>query len=498
MLHQGKKIPFPAQTRISFSKLIERLKNESMLGDKKSSERDALLVCCEKNSDLLNGFGEEAFDHDNSLVKRLCSILFPEALRDNEIKGVIPPFEFRPFYLSSRFEKILKESGEDFSFDLNNFNVDQMYIFGCVTILHFYYGYPFVVALPNLVNIPLSKGGKEKTYRLVMNGDMLEIEPQESAIPIGEQDWLDLLNDFENIDLWKAKFPPNSWMMKGIGIVTLIDVTMDQHIANIKSQLLTNPLKNLQELVPELEQLLSVSDLSIGFIGHDDQAFSTDITGFKSLILENDMSLDFKQNLCAPSYEKLIVHEKPIVMTDVEKWNATPSCSTVSTLVEKASVSSYIILPVKFNEELLGYLELASPVPYALNGGTLLKINVLLPTLSMAIKRSRIEFQNRVEAIIQQKCTTIHQSVKWRFEDESIKYMDRMDNLEDDTEFSDIVFPDVYPMYGQLDISSSTKKRNEAVQADLQNQLQIVNALLNVVWHESKYAHTRRNIIQIT
>ncbi len=102
----------------------------------------------------------------------------------------------------------------------------------------------------------------------------------------------------------------------------------------------------------------------------------------------------------------------------------------------------------------------------------------------MAISRNRNEFQNKIEALIQQKCTTIHPSVKWRFEEESIQYLENLDNEEEEPGFNDIVFPEVYPLYGQLDISSSSKIRNEAVQADLLKQLNYADELLNNIWSQ--------------
>jgi hypothetical protein len=108
-----------------------------------------------------------------------------------------------------------------------------------------------------------------------------------------------------------------------------------------------------------------------------------------------------------------------------------------------------------------------------------------MPILSMAISRFKREGQNRREAIIQQECTTIHPSVKWRFEEEADKFMNRQANNEQPV-FSDIVFQHVFPLYGQLDIKSSSEKRNQAVRADLTKQLNLVSNLLNTAWQKTK------------
>lgn len=252
MIYKDKKIPFPARTLISFSKLIEQLELQRNSGLSNDPELSELLESCKADLRLVDGYEEGQFDGSNEIVSKLCSTLFPDALRNNEIKGVIPPFEFRPFYVSDRFKNILSASGKSFSFDLNNFDEDQVYIFGCNTILQFYYGYPFLMTLPNIVTIATGKEEEERTYRLVMNGDLLEIAPAGEVPEFSETDWLELLNDFDNISLWKKKFPPGSWIIKGIGLVTLFDISSDQAIAKLTSRLLTSPLKNLQEIVPEM------------------------------------------------------------------------------------------------------------------------------------------------------------------------------------------------------------------------------------------------------
>ena len=202
-----------------------------------------LLTECDNHPELLKEYHEADFDKDNELIQNLCSTLFPEVLRNNEIKGVIPPFEFRPFYVSARFSKILKDAGrEDFSFDLNDFDEDLLYIYGCASILSFYYHYPFLMTLPILSTITSKETGMTRTYRIVMNGDLLEIAPSENAPPVTHDDYLELLGDFYNISLWKKKFPPNSWIFKGIGVINLFDVTQDQSIAQITTRLLINPL----------------------------------------------------------------------------------------------------------------------------------------------------------------------------------------------------------------------------------------------------------------
>ncbi len=137
----------------------------------------------------------------------MCRVLFPDVLLTNEIKGIMPPFEFRPFYMSTRFKNILEASEEAFSFELNDFTEDQLYIFGCIAIMGSYYKYAIPMGTPTLVDIPNKKLNTVRTYRLAMNGDLLEVVPTDKAVSITLEDFLELFDNFDNIALWEAEIP---------------------------------------------------------------------------------------------------------------------------------------------------------------------------------------------------------------------------------------------------------------------------------------------------
>ncbi|MEM7298192.1 MAG: GAF domain-containing protein, partial [Bacteroidota bacterium] len=82
---------------------------------------------------------------------------------------------------------------------------------------------------------------------------------------------------------------------------------------------------------------------------------------------------------------------------------------------------------------------------------------------------------------IQQECTTIHPAVKWRFEEEAERFME--DQLSGGQPvFKDIVFSNLYPLYGQLDIKGSSERRNKAVSADLLKQIRGVSKVLKAAF----------------
>lgn len=478
MLLKGKKIPFPAITQVSFFKVLESLEKLSHDKDLAVAEfAKNLLADSEKFPELKEGIGSEDFNPNQEIIQRLCRTLFPEVLLTNEIKGIMPPFEFKPFYYSTRFKNILEASEEDFTFELNNYTEDELYVFGCIAILGSYYKYAFPAGAPTLVDIPNKKQNVIRTYRLAMNGDLMDTFPTDQAIEITLEDYLELLDNFDNIELWKKKFPPNSWVMRGVAVTNLMDVTVDNALQSITSNLLSGTVEAKQNILNGVRSLFGIKELEVGFLEYENKSFlSLEKESMGSILLEGEQQLLCDGNLCRYSYDLLIDKKKPLIVSDVERFDAL-SKSELSRLLNGKNIKSYIVAPISHENEFLGFLELGSPHKYDLNGASLEKLEAVMPILGIAISRFKKEDQNRREAIIQQECTTIHPSVKWRFEEEANKFM--LGQVAGNRPvFSDIIFRNVYPIYGQLDIRGSSEKRNLAVRDDLVEQLNLTKDVL--------------------
>jgi hypothetical protein len=58
--------------------------------------------------------------------------------------------------------------------------------------------------------------------------------PTDKAIPLTTDDINLLMDNYDNIALWKEKFPKESWILKGFGIVTLFNATVESAVSNLK------------------------------------------------------------------------------------------------------------------------------------------------------------------------------------------------------------------------------------------------------------------------
>ena len=479
MKFNGREIAFPAEAKISFFKIFEVLEEMAKDEDKNVAGFASQLLEETKDATVLReGFSDKKLlKKYQTQVNKLTRTLFPDALVSNEIKAVTPPFDFEPFYTSKRFDNIMKAAGKDYKLSVEKFDEDMFYIMGCATILNAYYHFPVDLSKPINFEIPNLEKGVSRYYRIAFNADMMEIIPTEKAVEITYDDYLNLINNFDDLKLWKEKFPENSYIMRGIGIANFMDVTIDQATSMVTSNLLVKTNDTEQRLEQNIRTLFNNKDLTVTFVAIEDSIFyRTHAAARPSLILGDNEQMSCDDTLCDYGYHTLINQHNFLAIPDVEKYHEYAQSYMSQNLVDN-NLGSYLIMPLQNNDSNLGFIEIGSPRKNELNSVSPTKLREIMPILSMAVSRFKEETTNRIEAIIQQECTTIHSSVKWRFEEEARKYM-QSQQLGQHPKFEDIVFKDVYPLYGQSDIKGSSTKRNDAVKRDLIDQMKAVRKVL--------------------
>ncbi|MFV8342787.1 GAF domain-containing protein [Flavobacterium sp. XS2P39] len=470
----------PFKTLISFHILIEALEEIAVSNvDYRSNYAKALLKEIEPFPEFRTGIENLNLILENeTLVKHLLADLFPTALTKNEIKAVTIPFQNFTFNYTERFKKIVTDAGVLFDMAIRDFDYHQFYIMSCTLILNEFYGQKIDFNKPLFYDIPNAKGIMNQ-YRILYNADFIEIIPTDKAPELTPDDIDLLMDNYDNIDLWKEKFPVESWILKGFGIAILFDATTESSISKLKSNLL-KPEKEQITLNENFEaifrSIFKIADLRVGLIIYNPEedkfvkpAFSDQ--SLSSFILPFEQEVDCKNALLGCSFENLLEYKKAITISNVEKFSVLPGNEKLGNHLLKQNIHSCIFAPIIKNDILLGVVELVSASPRELNSINASKLDLILPYLIDTAERYATDKKNQVEAIIQREYTAIHPSVYWKFRKEALKYFETS-NQNKDYIFKEIVFKEVYPLYGQIDIKGSSAHRNETVKEDLKNQLE--------------------------
>ncbi|SHM16853.1 GAF domain-containing protein [Flavobacterium saccharophilum] len=469
----------PFKTIISFHKLIESFEEIASSNiDYRANYAKAILQQIESIPELRTGIEDYSIIKNNEgLIKYILADLFPTALTQNEIKAVTIPFQNISFNYTERFKKILRNAGDEFYMEIRDFDDHQFYINNCCLILSSYYKQHIDFNRPFFYDIP-DEEGIEKHYRILYNADFMEITPTENAIQLTQDDIDNLIDNYDDLELWKSKFPKGSWILKGFGIVSLFDATTESSISNLKSNLLKKDRESVttDEVVANIfRSIFKIPDLKVGFIIYntEEEKFVKPAkleSQLQSFLLSHDQEIDCKNAFFGCSFENLLNNKEPFVISNVNKFIAESPNRKLGEHLLSQNIQSCIFAPVIKDDHLLGVLELVSSNSRALNSVNAQKLELVLPYLTDTIDRYNTDMQHQIEAIIQREYTTIHPSVYWKFRKESQNYFQN-NNPSKDYIFKEIVFKNVYPLYGQIDIKGSSEHRNETVKRDLKSQL---------------------------
>ena len=479
-------VELPLQLNISFRKVFDLFEKYSHLEFKNHPFHSSALEMVklfEKHPELNDGFSDYTLlDKYKNEIDLLLNPLFPEPLLLNEIKAASVPFSFTSFKFTDRFQNILNNAGDDYEFTVRNFEDESMYILACTFILGFVYGYNVDVKRPFYFDIPDKTTGTMKYYRAAFNGDFSEITPTENAPNITKEDFRELLNNFDNIALWKEKFPPNSYIFKGFGIINLFDVTSEEMLSSIKANLLASDDTLIFKLQNNLRDFYAIKDLKLGYSIFDNlnsKLCETVVSKSNSIILNNREEINCSSNyFCESIIEKVFVNHETFIISDIEEYGRQTDKNMFYHSLYDGGIQSIILIPIKATKSGdLALLEIASPNAYDLNSVNINKLKDIIPVFEAAVKRTSEERQNVLEATIQENYTSIHESVKWRFYEAVEKYHTEVQTNEN-AKLDEIVFKDVYPLFGQSDIKGSSDARNIAIKEDLITQLTLAISVL--------------------
>ncbi|MGK0412636.1 MAG: hypothetical protein ACJA1B_000834 [Polaribacter sp.] len=484
--HSDSEKELPLQLKISFQKvflLFKKYAGSEFLQHPYHSAAKKMLLLFEKHPELNEGFSDYSLlETYKEQIDLLLNPLFPEPLLLNEIKAVTVPFSFISFKFTDRFESIINNASDDYRLKVTNFEDDSMYIVACTFILAYVHGYNVDIKRPFYFNIPDKTIGTMKYYRATYNADFSEIFATKDAPKITEEDFKELLNNFDNIELWKEKFPPNSYIFKGFGLISLFDVTSEEMLSSIKANLLAGGANLVQRLQNNLRDFYGLKDLKLGFSIFDkinSKICKTVTKKTNSLILEQDAEISCdKRYFCDGIIQKVFTNNETFIISDVEEYGNNTDKNPFYKNLHNSGIKSILLIPIQSSiNGNLALLEIASPRAYDLNSVNINKLKDIIPVFEAAVKRTSEEHQNILEATIQEHYTSIHNAVKWRFYDAAEKYHEEHKTNEN-VKLEQIVFDDVYPLYGQSDIRGSSEARNNAIQEDLSTQLSLAISVL--------------------
>lgn len=478
---------FPFNTVLSLNLLIDYWENAIRSGSVPAFA-NSLLDALDKAPELKNPIEDFALlEKHRDLINFLMTAVISPATHEQELIAATIPFEFKSFYATSAFNKNL-------SFDLiektaivnipgKDIRTGKI-IHACLLILKQFYNVDITLDKPILFTMRNPETGLNKVYKVEIGQQFSEIICKKPAPKQIDHKIIKFLTEkVYDIDLWLQYISPEDFEFHGFMTFRMVDVTEQEMLSAIKYDLLeknavTKP-ESFAAIQDKFRSIFGIPELKLGLAYFDPNGNiilnnSEEKESWKSFI---DNRLEVQCDYNGSIYERSWMEKRYVTIEDLQAY---PFKGKIEEQLIANGIKNILLAPLVDDGETIGMLELATSTPGKLNPISANKVENALPMFTAAVKRVREEMATEVRAIIQEECTNIHPAVQWRFFEAGNNLLSKRRRGEK-AALEDIVFKDVYPLFGLADVRNSSLERATAIQQDLQQNLKMARELLHKI-----------------
>ncbi|HEY0297980.1 MAG TPA: GAF domain-containing protein [Arachidicoccus sp.] len=331
--------------------------------------------------------------------------------------------------------------------------------------------------------IPEETTKLKKAYHIQFDTRFIDVSFKGEKLPeINPADihTYDKMIDADSLQKLQAVLPIKDLRFEGFDIVSITDITTTQAIENIKNIIvnLTPGQMNYDDVIESLKNLIGIPSVYLRITPMLKVNNKLVINSFEKLNLklrEICSQYGIGEQAYIDAIENFSKNPSQVLIPDLEKNN--PQEDKIYSIFSCIGIKSMAIVPIYFQKNLVGALEIFSKEKNAIDEKVIVSLEPVIPLLEQLLQTNIDDFDVILDNIVKDKFTSLQPSVQWRFNEAAWHYLQkkRTNNKED---IATILFQNVYPLYGAIDIRNSTLERNIALQTDLQTQLNLLIGLL--------------------
>ncbi|NIJ53142.1 GAF domain-containing protein [Dyadobacter arcticus] len=383
------------------------------------------------------------------------------------------------FYGTSGFYDLLLDSNTgDIRCDLmkddphtRNEKMQMLYSF----ILERLYHVPPMRKHELIITLLDERSGLQKFYKLNIDTRFCEIFPKD-VLP-----HLDLEAIRESFDVYKiaAMLPLSLFRFEGFSVITLVDVTAEHAVESIKNTILERASIDSEtyfhQVTTALKMLIGNPQFDFGsmaILRVNNKLIFNKGTVLYSKLMNAATANGMAEEMYLRMADEYLQAPKPMIIREV-KLDDVPK-KDFAKLLYNDGVRSYALIPVFYDNRVVGLLEVFSKISDAVNEMVLSKLDTALPLLAQIFKNYIDEFNIGIDNVIKEKFTSLQPAVQWRFRETAWHYLRDKALSPNNAAIENIHFKNVYPLYGAVDIRNSTLERNIALRQDLNLQFNLL------------------------
>ncbi len=473
-------MPFTAE--LSFEPLFRMARSMISGADNQFSKQICkILDSMEDCAGLSGPVAEDDLQKYADEIDFLMRLVFPD-LEDQQCIGKVQaPFTHDHFFSTARYKELFEESGielelsESLMMRLSDLYSENL-LFAYTMLFDIYYQLDHEM-VEVIMKMPDPNHKVDRYFLADYSFRFVDVNAGELGIL--PRDQFSRLLIMRDKDALERLMPLDGVSFKGLITVSFSEVTEKENISQLKSDLVENGSLRKQESIEamthRLRSILKVEDLRAGLV------LRYRVTHGNRETIQHSVLRDYpgeEAGLFEQVYDQVFRTAEPYFIPEILECNGQ---NGVVDYLYRNGARSLGLIPLKEGGQVVAVLELVSDTKDMISTHSARKLAELFPVLSVAVRREMNRLESRVDRVIKEHCTAIHPSVAWRFEEAAYSFLSR--NGEDgEVRFDDIVFRDVYPLYGSMDIRSSSIERNQAIQADLLKQLDLAARTLKEIY----------------
>ena len=479
----------PIESKISFLPFIDYLKEKSSdTSDIRAGFYKYLIQKFESEPNLLKPLTDTSVLNDSEdLLDLLTASLFPLVSDKERIFTLALPYHYAIFNYSDSFGKLFVNEKEDKFLLTDTESCEALKKLQCSLF--------YEHALEKFYNIRLNENtqlvipvvdaetGMKRYYRLRYDRRFVDVKLKGELPDI--HNCAVCLNTFRIMDLDEQlkKMPLNIFSAEGFGVWIAEDVTTSESIESIKRILLRHNSEDasiINEVKKNVHALIGLNEVEVGFTPFMklNNRFVLDESLTSHSMVGRNWKQDHEESL--RSFNECIgllkEHPEPVAFSILD--DEITNQIRMFKRLWREGVRSYILYPIQDEDGLLGLLELVSPIPNHLDLEVLKRLEPALPLLSLALLKARNTFNERIEKMIKNNFTALQPCVEWKFAEAAWESMSK-DKDSGPVIRGNVIFDNVYPLYGAIDIRNSSIERSFAIQKDLKEHLNLIDNTLD-------------------
>ena len=422
------------------------------------------------------------------LVDVLMAAVFPPAAWENEYGAALLPFQMGNFYATPAAERDLFDADRRLR---GRVNYDDATIatlrrqFAYKMILKRGYDLDVDFDYTIILSARCCDTDLERHYRVEFDGRFVDVDAAGGFPALSQTQKERIARHEVSLDVVAQLLPPERFTFRGFTVFRAHDVTDQEVLSSLKRDLIDKESivshARFEGLQAKLRTFFRRPELRLGLAA---------VNGDQVLVLNSGARLEHScifadsrhhktREFLGSIYERAFKSGQSVIVHDLATH---PGRTPVEDRILQSGARNIVVAPLHYQDRVIGTLELDSPVVGDLNAACLPKLGEVLPLFAVAVQRSMDELNNRVQAIIKEKCTAIHPTVEWRFRRAVLggieRYAEQQGGENGPMEMEGIVFERVHPLYGLADIRGSSTQRALAIQSDLLAQLRLAREVV--------------------